>query len=147
MEYADYAKKFLGIKEGSAKHKWIVEQYNKIKPLPRHYRVKLSDSWCAVFVSVVLKKCKSKKGVYECSANNMYYECIDRGYSVTKPKKNDLIFYAFNGTRINHVGIVSKVEGSTIYAIEGNYSNSVKQRKISKTNKNIVGFCRVPKRG
>lgn len=145
MQYADYAKKFIGVKEGSQKHIWLVEQYNKIKPLPRHYRVKISDSWCAVFVSVILKKCKSKNA-YECSASNMYYDCMKKGYAVKKPKKNDLIFYNFTG-RIDHVGIISKVDGNTIYTIEGNYSDKVKQRKISKTNKNIVGFCRVPKRG
>lgn len=38
--------------KGEDGHKWIVDAYNSIKPLPRGYKLKMSDAWCAGTVSL-----------------------------------------------------------------------------------------------
>ena len=49
-----------------------------------------------------------------------------RGYS---PAPGTLIFFDWNGDGTSdHVGIVEKTEGSTVYTVEGNSSDAVNQR-------------------
>ena len=55
---------FVGSNEGSSKHKYIIDTYNKIVPLPVNYKVKYTDSWCATFVSFVAKACKENGYLY-----------------------------------------------------------------------------------
>ena len=68
MTYSEFAKKYLGVIEGDSKHKFIIDEYNKIDPLPRGYKMTYSDAWCAAFVSFVLSKCNPKYNVYEVTA-------------------------------------------------------------------------------
>ena len=51
QKFVNEAIKYVGVKEGSAKHKYIIDTYNKIVPLPSGYKVKYTDAWCATFVS------------------------------------------------------------------------------------------------
>lgn len=145
MNYKDYAMNFKGCKQGDKKHKQIVDGYNKIKPLPRGYKVKYNDSWCATFVSFVMSKCGAKKAPYECSAPRMYNIAKKNKQVVKTPKPNDLIFYDWNGDNsIDHVGVIYKVDNKYIYTIEGNKHEKCDTRKISKNSDFIYGFARVP---
>ena len=45
----DTAKKYIGIKEGSAAHKRLVNYYNKVKP--DGYTAKITDDWCAIAIT------------------------------------------------------------------------------------------------
>ena len=145
MNYSKYAMKFKGCKQGSTKHKQIVNGYNKIKPLPRGYKVKYSDSWCATFVSFVLYKCGAKKAPFECSAPRMYNIAKKNKQIVKKPKVNDVIFYDWdNDNGIDHVGIIYKIDNKYIYTIEGNKHEKCDTRKISKNSNFIYGFARIP---
>lgn len=143
--YADFAKTYLGVKEGSTKHHYIIDEYNKIKPLPRNYKVKYTDSWCATFVSFVLNKCNAKNAPYECSCQQMYIKAKKNKQIVTTPKVNDIVLYDWghNGS-LDHVGIITSISGNTLTVIEGNKSNAVGYRTISKTNKSIAYYLRVP---
>ena len=47
----DTARAYMGIREGSEQHHFIIDTYNAEKPLPRGYAVKYTDAWCATFVS------------------------------------------------------------------------------------------------
>lgn len=51
------AQAWIGCKEADGSHKKIIDLYNNHKPLARGYKVKYTDSWCAVFVSAVAIKC------------------------------------------------------------------------------------------
>lgn len=148
------ALKWLGKNENDGSHKVIIDIYNEQVELPRGYKVKYTDAWCATFVSA----CAIMRGVdipTECSCGKM----IDKLKSVGlwqeadnyNPKANDLIFYDWddNGVGNNkgypeHIGIVEKVVGKTIYVIEGNYNNAVKRRKINVNGKFIRGFGLLP---
>lgn len=69
--YVKTAESYIGKKAGSVEHKFIVDTYNKIKPLPRNYKVTYADSWCATFVSAMAKLCGIEKIVpAECSCEN-----------------------------------------------------------------------------
>ena len=114
MTYSEYALQFVGVKEGSTRHKRLVNGYNMIKPLPRGYRVKYSDNWCATFVSFVLKRCGCKKNVFECGAQRMRAKCIKLKLmidDITKGKANDIIFYdRSRNSCTDHVGIIYKTD-------------------------------------
>lgn len=145
MNYSSFASTYLGTKEGSDRHHYIVDYYNTIKPLPNGYKAHYSDPWCAIFVSFVLKKCKAIHAPYTASANDMRKKAIKNGqYRRVSPKVNDIVFYDWNcNGNIDHVGIVKEVHSDYIIAIEGNKSDSVGTRNISKNSKCIAGYATV----
>lgn len=149
MNYSNFAKKYEGVKEGSSKHKYIIDEYNKIRPLPRNYKVSYSDAWCATFVSFVLYKNNAKYPCYECSVYYMWLYCKQNLLTVktANVKANDIIFYDwYNNGTYDHVGIISKVSGNTLTVIEGNKNDAVGYRTIDKYNSQIIGFARIPQK-
>lgn len=144
MDYASFAMQYVGTKQGSKQHKYIVDTYNTIKPLPRSYKVKYSDYWCATFASFVMLKCGAKNAPYECSVQKMWKLAKSRKQIVTSPKRNDLIIYDWgNNGSLDHVGIITAVNGNTLTVVEGNKSKTVGVRTISKSSKEIEGYIRV----
>lgn len=150
------AKKYIGCKESNGTHKQIIDIYNKQMSLPRGYRVKYTDSWCAIFVSVISILCGYISIIpVECSCQKMIEKfkaigCWKENENYT-PKGGDVIFYDWNDNGkgdntgwADHVGIVEKVVGNTITVIEGNYDNSVKRRNIKINARYIRGYG-VPK--
>ena len=104
-------------------------------------------AWCACFASW----CGDQAGLIESSKMPKFSLCDDgiawfqskgkwksRGYS---PAPGTLIFFDWNGDGTSdHVGIVEKTEGSTVYTVEGNSSNAVNQRSYSINNGTIMGY-------
>ena len=150
------AKSWLGRKESNGTHKLIIDIYNAHKPLARNYKVKYTDAWCATFVSAVAIKTNATDIIpTECSCHYMIKALRAIGSWQEKdnyvPKAGDLILYDWedngkgdNTGTPNHIGIVEKVSGNTITVIEGNYSNSVKRRKLKVNGRYIRGYG-VPK--
>lgn len=148
----DIARGWLGCKESNGSHKKIIDLYNNHKPLARGYKVKYTDSWCATFVSA----CSIKAGYTEiipteCSCNQMIngFKKIGRWCEddAHVPSTGDIIFYDWqdNGKGDNrgssdHVGIVEKVEGSTITVIEGNKNDAVGRRRLQVNGRYIRGY-------
>lgn len=148
MDLYKIAAQYIGVKQGSRKHKEIIDCYNTITPLPRGYRVKYTDSWCAAFVSFVIKKSGYQGAdVFECSAQKMFDRFKKAGY-VLKGKSsgrvNDIIFYDWdtNGTS-DHVGIIQGISTDCYCVIEGNKSKQVGVRTIAKNDKTIKGVARL----
>ena len=126
------------------------------KPLARGYAVRYTDAWCATFVSAVAIKC-GLTGIIptECGCGQMVALFQKLGEWVESdaytPKPGDVIFYDWqdSGSGDNtgwpdHVGIVEKVSGSTITAIEGNKGGAVGRRTLSVNGRYIRGYG-VPK--
>ena len=146
------AEAWLGCKESNGTHKQIIDVYNSHKPLARGYKVKYTDEWCATFASAVAIKCGATDIIpTECSCTKMIELFKSMGSWQEKddyiPAPGDYILYDWedngkgdNKAQPNHIGIVQKVSGSTIYVIEGNYSEAVKVRKIKINGKYIRGF-------
>ena len=59
-------------------------------------------------------------------------------------KPGDIVLYKFQGKEVvSHTGIVSKVNGSALEVIEGNYKDSVDVRKIKLSYKYIDSYIEV----
>lgn len=148
----DSAREYIGCKESDGSFAKIINKYNMTLPLPRGYRVKLSDSWCATFVSVVLHE-NGLDSFCECSCEQMIAKCKAAGKYIEDetitPQPNDLIFFNFtakkhpNTLRATHVGIVESVVNGVITTIEGNYGDAVKRRKIAVGSVQIRGYARL----
>lgn len=138
-----YASSFIGVKQGTRRHKLIVDRYNQITPLPRGYKVSYKDNWCATFVSFVLYSCGLKKDLFECGANRMRDKF--KGLDAEKPKAGDIIFYDWdcNGWS-DHVGIIRDVSKASYTVIEGNKQKQVGVRVISKKSKSIQMIAHIP---
>jgi len=145
MKYKDFALSYVGTREGTKRHKEIIDGYNNgISPLPRHYRVTYHDAWCATFVSYVLLKCGAINAPYECSCYYMVEKAKKNKQIVKTPKVNDLVIYDWgNNGSLDHVGIIYKIVGNNLYVVEGNKSNQVATRVINKDNYQIECFIRV----
>ena len=142
--FSQFALDFVGVKEGSKQHKQIIDGYNTIKPLPRGYRVTYNDSWCATFVSYVMLMCNAINPPLECSCYYMNKLATKNKQIVKAPKVDDLIIYDWSNNRtLDHVGIIYKIVGNTLYVVEGNKSRQVGTRTIDKSNKEIECFIRV----
>lgn len=155
-KFVDTAISYLGVKQGSIKHKEIVDTYNQIKPLPVGYKLKINDAWCAGFVSAMAQLC----GIIdifpaECSCPRMVTLAKSMGIWVENdaytPKMGDLIMYDWQDTGIgdntgspDHVGIVVSVSSGKIKVIEGNKSKAVGYRELAVNGRYIRGFI-VPK--
>lgn len=155
-QFVKMAASFIGCKESNGTHKKIIDIYNNHKPLARGYKVKYTDSWCATFVSAMAIKC-NLTGIIptECSCGQMIDLFKKQGAwqekDAYKPLPGDIIFYDWqdsgkgdNTGWSDHVGIVEKVNGSTITVIEGNKSDSVSRRTLQVNGRYIRGYG-VPK--
>lgn len=146
------AQKLLGIKEGTAEHKKIVDTYNSQDKLPRGYKLQYSDAWCAATMSyigialgvshVLLPECSCAKMIELYKAQGRWEE-----WDAFVPRPGDLVMYDWDAKTgeatgaPDHVGMVEKVEGKTITVIEGNYDNSVKRRSIVVEYVKVRGYC------
>lgn len=145
MNYKDFALQFVGVKQGSSRHKQIIDGYNNgVRPLPRSYRVTYSDSWCATFVSYVLLSCGAINAPYECSCYYMNKKATENRQIVKTPKVNDVVIYDWNNNgTLDHVGIITNINGDTLTVVEGNKTKQVGIRTISKKSNEIHSYIRV----
>ena len=148
----DTALAYLGVREGTAEHKGIVNLYNSQSKPPRGYLLKDTDAWCAAFASVVgivlgishiiLPECSCGKMIELYKAAGRWEERDDY-----VPRPGDLVMYDWQAQSgectgaPDHVGLVEKVEGKTITVIEGNYDNRVKRRDICVEYIKVRGYC------
>lgn len=146
MEFAKIAKTYVGVKPDSTMFKSLIDYYNNnIKPLPRGYKVKYTDNYCATFASVIMKMGNGINSPFECSVQRMYNKAIQTGYTIKTPAVNDFIVYDWDSNNwLDHVGIISKVNKSGYEVIEGNYNGGINIRKIPVNYKYVAGFFRVP---
>ena len=146
------AKTWLGRKESDGTHMYIVNLYNKHKPLARNYKVKSTDSWCATFGSAVAIVLDYTDIIpTECSCGFQIKLWQDMGCWVEDdkhvPGPGEYIYYDWDDDGKGdctgwpeHVGIVEKVVNGIIIVIEGNYGDAVKRREIKVGAKNIRGY-------
>jgi len=144
----DEATKYIGVFESPPNSNNVI--FNT-----EYYGKPVSGSnypWCAVFIWYVFKHagasklfCDGQKSAYTPTIAN-YYKKIKRWFST--PKVGDLVFFSFNASRINHIGLVVEVISPTkIRTIEGNTStgndrNGGTVMYRDRSTKNIVGYGR-----
>jgi hypothetical protein len=146
------AKAWLNKNEKNQSFKEIIDIYNSHKPLPRGYKVKYTDEWCATFVSALAIKCGMDNIIpLECSCGKMIEKAQKMGIWVEDdaytPNKADIILYHWKDSGVgdnkswpNHVGIVESVTNNAIKVIEGNLNQAVGYRNIKVNGKTIRGY-------
>jgi hypothetical protein len=148
----DQARSWIGLNEADGSHKKIVDIYNSQDKLPRNYKLKLTDSWCAGTVSALAIACGATDIIpVEVSCGKLIEIAKAMGIWVEAdnhiPAPGDLILYDWgdNGKGDNtgwpdHVGICEYVVGDSITVIEGNFQNAVGRRLIKVNGKYIRGY-------
>jgi hypothetical protein len=155
---ADWLTSYVGIKEGSAKHKEILSIFNN-SGLCTRYKMTVNDAWCATAVSAAFIACglagASGSGklfqCVECYCDSMIAKAKTQGIWVENdayvPKIGDVILYDWQDSGVgdntgvsDHVGIVYSVSGSNIKVIEGNMNDTVGYSTITVNGRYIRGF-------
>ena len=157
-KYVSTIKSWHGRKESNGTHKPIIDIYNNNKPLPRSYKVKYTDSWCATTVSAAAIKAEKETGIKftsiipkECSCNYQIqlFQKLGRWEERDSyvPQIGDIIYYDWNDNGVGddkgsseHVGVVIEVTSTHIKVEEGNKSDAVGTRTIAINGRYIRGF-------
>ena len=146
------ARKLLGIKEGTAGHKRIVDGYNTLDKLPRGYKLKYTDAWCAAtmsYIGIILGIPHVILPEVGCGPMIDLYKKAGRWEERDDyvPRPGDLVMYDWQAQSgectgaPDHVGMVESVKGKIITVIEGNYDNRVKRRDICVEYVKVRGYC------
>lgn len=104
--------------------------------------------WCACFVSWCADQC----GYIDAGIIPKFATCQSQGVPWFKdrgqwqegsytPSSGDIIFFDWEGDgSSDHVGIVERVENGTVYTVEGNSGDAVKQRNYPIGSRVIYGY-------
>ena len=144
MTFADVKKQIQNINS----HDKVVIEYNKMKPLPEGYVLKVSDDWCAAYVSVILYKAGYKR-IIECSVPRMILLARAAGIYKTsgyKPKKGDLVIYDWDGNNDgDHVGIITDIDNIGFITVkEGNKAGSIGVRALPYDDSRVMAYISIP---
>lgn len=144
MTFADVKKQIQNINS----HDKVVIEYNKMKPLPEGYVLKVSDDWCAAYVSVILYKAGYKR-IIECSVPRMILLARAAGIYKTsgyKPKKGDLVIYDWDGNKDgDHVGIITDIDNIGFITVkEGNKAGSIGVRALPYDDSRVMAYISIP---
>ena len=144
---------WLGYNETNGKHKYIIDLYNSVKPLPRGYAVQYNDEWCDTTVSAAAIKagCSELIG-RECGCEEHVKIFKSMGIWIEDgtitPITGDIIVYNWddktqpNDGYSDHIGYVESVSGGQITCIEGNKGEAVARRTVPVGWGYIRGFAR-----
>lgn len=146
------ARKLLGVKEGTAAHRKIVDGYNTLDKLPRGYKLKYTDAWCAAtmsYIGIALGITHVILPEVGCGPMIELYKKAGRWEERDDyvPRPGDLVMYDWQAQSgectgaPDHVGMVESVKGKIITVIEGNYDNQVKRRDICVEYVKVRGYC------
>lgn len=152
-EILKVAKSWIGRNEADGSHKYIIDLYNKQRPLPFNYKVQYDDEWCATTISalslylgytdIIPTECGCQRMIDLHKKLGTWVEDENR-----VPNPGDIVFYDWQDSGhgdckgwADHVGIVEKVTGNTITVIEGNWNSAVSRKTIKVNAKNIRGYA------
>lgn len=153
-DVAEIILSWKGMKESDGSFKPIIDIYNSIVPLPRNYKLKYTDFWCAGTASAAYKQA-GIDDIFpcECGCASMIQKAKEMGIWIENdaytPKIADACMYDWQddgcGDNVgspDHVGIVVSVDktSKTFVVVEGNMSNAVGSRTMSVNGRYIRGF-------
>lgn len=146
-DFCENLQSSAGAAEGGLFHKALINEYNKISPLPRGYKVTEHDPWCAIYVSAMWHRYMEGWFPFECSCSKMIAAARNNGKfysaSATKGREGWLLFYDWERDGDpDHVGYIVDIDlrGDQYQTIEGNYANSVRIRNIPMNDKRLYGL-------
>ena len=154
---ADIIESWIGAKQGDTIHRYIIDSYNKIVPIPNGWKMNYKAAYCATTTSAA----------YHLAGLDKYFpssaSCSDQINKAKKmgiwveddkyiPKRNDCIMYDWSDSKDyavtdnqnapDHTGIVLGVENGIISVCEGNMGSTHKVgiRKLKVNGRYIRGF-------
>lgn len=156
-EYVKVLQGWIGKKESDGSHKVIVDTYNRVKPLPRGYKVKYTDAWCATTNSAAAIECNATDICpIECGCGEVIRIAKEMGIWIENenrvPTIGEWCLYDWddgadfkvtdNQGYPEHIGTVESIDTARgkFIVIEGNYSDSVKRRELDINGRYIRGF-------
>lgn len=146
QQLLDEARKYVGVREGSQAFTHIMADYNKVSPLPRGYRVKPTDDWCDIFVTVVADRVGASGLIgRECGVQRHVEIFKAKGIWRGRifPKAGDIVVFDWDRSGwADHIGFVESVEDNLITTIEGNTRESVGRNQFSWSDPRIMGYAR-----
>lgn len=149
----DIARSWLGLNEADGSFRQILSVYNAHKPLARGTSIRSTQEWCAAFVSALFIKAGAPE-LIGTEISCYYFIEIFKSKGIwiedgtITPMVGDIILYDWNKTvqpndgTPDHIGIVEKVIGNTITAIEGNKGEKVDRRQLPVGHGCIRGYAR-----
>ena len=152
MKLVDTACSWAGIREDDGSHRFIIDLYNTLDPLPQDYRVTYDDAWCAAFVSAAALEAGMTDIIppeCSCSRQIKLFQDLGRweeddGY---RPLPGDILYYDWDFPRSldctgwpEHVGIVVGTYGPFIRVMEGNKDDDASYRTVWRNDWCIRGY-------
>ncbi|MFI7125611.1 CHAP domain-containing protein [Nonomuraea sp. NPDC050153] len=131
----------LGYAEKAGAYTKFGEWYGKNVEFDADYS---SAPWCDMYLSWAAHKLGYEDWMGQFAWTVSHAEWFkEQGAWGHKPKPGAFVFYDWSGSNsidnIDHVGIVTRVEGDKIFTIEGNIDGGVAKRKERDTSK-VVGY-------
>lgn len=151
-QFVTFALSQVGKNEADGDDDVYIKWYNSVIGT----KFAMTVSWCSIWVSynarhvniptsqiLTTASCTSamtwfkKQGTWR-DAHNDY-----------SPRRADLIYFNTDGNdnNVEHVGIVTKNDGTRVYTVEGNSSNSVKENSYLLTDVKVFGYVDWDKSG
>ncbi|RVX37930.1 CHAP domain-containing protein [Nonomuraea polychroma] len=131
----------LGYAEKASGYTKFGEWYGKNVEFDADYS---GAPWCEMYLSWAAHKLGYEEWVGQFAwtvAHAKWFK--EQGAWGKKPKPGAFVYYDWSGSNdvdnIDHVGVVTRVEGDTIFTIEGNIDGGVAKRKERDTSK-VVGY-------
>ena len=130
LDFVATCARYAGIKEGSAEHKELLRLYNEAT---EGYDMTVAAAWCAAFLSAIAAKLGYKRFPLECSCSRMLAKAEKLGLRIEgrgyRPQVGDWLVWDLNlDGSVDHIGVISGVEGDEQDVLEGNYGDTVKVR-------------------
>ena len=146
----DVMRSWLGLSRNAQTHRPIIDIYNSYRPLARGYAVTYWDDYCDATVSAafIMLNAVSAIGGTECGVQEHIgiFKRAGIWKGRKKPSKGWIITYDWDGDGVaDHIGIVEKISGTTVTAIEGNTSGGIVGRRTIEWNAGTVFGYAEPK--
>ncbi|WP_433511315.1 CHAP domain-containing protein [Nonomuraea sp. CA-143628] len=140
-KYIDLLESQLGYSEKADEYTKFGHWYGKNVEFDADYT---SAPWCDMYLSWAAHKLGYQDWIGQFAWTVQHAEWFkEQGAWGHKPKPGALVFYDWSGSNdidaIDHVGVVTRVEGDKIFTIEGNIDGGVAKRKERDTSK-VVGY-------
>lgn len=146
QEFIKEAQSYLGVRQGDKRHRELIAKYNKKRPYPRGYKMKVTDDWCAAFITVIADSTHTSPYIgRECGVHR-FVELFKKKKiwcGLKEPKAGDLIVFDWQkNSWLDHIGLVEEFDGKLVKTIEGNCARAVRRREYLWDHWQIAGYAR-----
>lgn len=159
LVFVEIAEEEIGVRETSRNQGPGIEKYWADTSYKDGYKNR--EPYCAAFVCWVVAEARRRGNAvgpipHDAAVRNLVAWAERRGNGAIvfppggrhTPQAGDLVFWRFSGRHPNHIGIVERVAGTRLYAIEANTDGSGGREgdgvyRKTRTVKGAAGFIRL----